>query len=284
MTILITSIEEMKEITRGLRSEVKSIGFVPTMGYLHEGHLSLMKKARSENDLVIVSIFVNPMQFGVNEDFDVYPRDIKRDLELCEGEGVAYVFHPSIKEMYPNGYQSFVEVTEITDKLCGASRPGHFKGVTTVVNKLFNITRAHRAYFGLKDAQQVIVIERMVRDLNMDIEVIPCPILREIDGLAMSSRNINLSAEDRDIALVLSRSLFEAKEMIEAGETNPKVIIAFIKTMISKKVNIKIDYVEAVDLSTLEEAADLKNKVLIALAAKVGNVRLIDNIIVEGKV
>ncbi|MBS4042100.1 MAG: pantoate--beta-alanine ligase [Flavobacteriales bacterium] len=280
MLKLVTTVEEMKEISKKLRSTGKTIGFVPTMGYLHEGHLSLIKRAKSENDVVIVSIFVNPIQFGVNEDYDVYPRDIKRDTELCEVEGVAYIFHPTVKEMYPNGYQSFVEVMEITNKLCGASRPGHFKGVTTVVTKLFNITMAHRAYFGWKDAQQVMVIQRMVKDLNMNIEVIACPILREIDGLAMSSRNVNLSVEDRRAALVLSRSLFEAKDRISNGEVNPKEIIDLIKTRISEEPSIKIDYVEAVDLNTMQDAYDFNNKSLIALAVRAGKVRLIDNIIV----
>ena len=280
MLKLVTTVAEMKEISKDLRSKGKTIGFVPTMGYLHEGHLSLIKRAKAENDIVIVSIFVNPIQFGVNEDYDVYPRDIKRDAELCEGEGVAYVFHPTVKEMYPTGYQSFVEVMEITNKLCGASRPGHFKGVTTVVTKLFNITMAHRAYFGWKDAQQVMVIQRMVNDLNMNILVIACPILREVDGLAMSSRNVNLSQEDRRAALVLSRSLFEAKERIIKGEGNPKEIIGLIRTRIAEEPSIKIDYVEAVDINTMQDSTDFKNKSLIALAVRVGKVRLIDNIIV----
>ncbi len=280
MLRLITNIDDMKKIAQDMRQAGKTIGFVPTMGYLHEGHLSLIKRARSENDLVIVSIFVNPMQFGVNEDYDVYPRDINRDMALCDGEEVDYVFHPSVKEMYPHGYQSYVEVTEITNKLCGASRPGHFRGVTTVVSKLFNITIAHRAYFGWKDAQQVMVLQRMVKDLNMNIEIIPCPILREADGLAMSSRNVNLTAEDRRTALILSKSLFEAREMAEKGISSPQELIAFIKSMIAKEPSATIDYVEAVDLNTLQAATDLKAKVLIALAVKVGKVRLIDNIIV----
>lgn len=281
MPRLISSIDEMKKIALEMRNAGKTIGFVPTMGYLHDGHLSLIKRARSENDIVIVSIFVNPIQFGINEDYDVYPRDIDRDLALCDGAAVDYVFQPTVKEMYPNGYQSYVEVTEITNKLCGASRPGHFKGVTTVVSKLFNITMAQRAYFGWKDAQQVMVIQRMVKDLNMNIEIIPCPILREADGLAMSSRNVNLTAEDRRSALVLSKSLFQAREIAANANSNPKELIAYIKDMITMEPSLTIDYVEAVDLDTLQDATDLKGRVLIALAVKVGKVRLIDNMIIE---
>lgn len=278
---IITSIQEIKGILKEEKEKKKRIGFVPTMGYLHNGHLSLIERASQENDVVVVSIFVNPTQFGVNEDYDIYPRDLERDQKIAAQGGAHYIFHPSVSEMYPQGYETFVEVYNITDRLCGASRPGHFKGVTTVVSKLFNIVAPHRAYFGMKDAQQVAVIQRMVKDLNMDVEIIPCPIVREADGLAMSSRNVNLSEVDRKTALVLSRSLFTAKEQIIAGERNGAVVLKTLQEMISKEPTITVDYIEIVDFETLSELTVLQGKVLIALAAKVGKVRLIDNIIVE---
>uniref|UniRef100_UPI00047E3BAF pantoate--beta-alanine ligase n=1 Tax=Alkaliphilus transvaalensis TaxID=114628 RepID=UPI00047E3BAF len=278
---VITTIEEMKKIIKDEKAQGKSIGFVPTMGYLHDGHISLVKRAKAENDVVVVSIFVNPTQFGVNEDYDVYPRDLEGDKARSEEGGAQYIFHPTVEEMYPYGYQTFVEVFGITDKLCGASRPGHFRGVTTVVNKLFQIVSPHKAYFGLKDAQQVAVIEKMVRDLNIEIEVVPCPIVRESDGLAMSSRNVNLSETDRQSALVLSKSLFKAKEAIEAGIQDAKAIYLIIEKNISEEVSVHIDYIKIVDFDTLEDVTVIEGRVLIALAAKVGKVRLIDNIIME---
>lgn len=281
MIKVITTIEEMKKIIKDEKSQGKSIGFVPTMGYLHDGHISLVKRAKVENDVVVVSIFVNPTQFGVNEDYDVYPRDLEGDKARSEEGGAQYIFHPTVEEMYPYGYQTFVEVFGITDKLCGASRPGHFRGVTTVVNKLFQIVSPHKAYFGLKDAQQVAVIEKMVKDLNMDVTVIPCPIVREADGLAMSSRNVNLSKTDRQSALVLSKSLFKAKEAIEAGIKDAKAIYLILESNISEEVSVHIDYIKIVDFDTLEDVTVIEGRVLIALAAKVGKVRLIDNIIME---
>ncbi|WP_330371240.1 pantoate--beta-alanine ligase [Alkaliphilus transvaalensis] len=281
MIKVITTIEEMKKIIKDEKAQGKSIGFVPTMGYLHDGHISLVKRAKAENDVVVVSIFVNPTQFGVNEDYDVYPRDLEGDKARSEEGGAQYIFHPTVEEMYPYGYQTFVEVFGITDKLCGASRPGHFRGVTTVVNKLFQIVSPHKAYFGLKDAQQVAVIEKMVRDLNIEIEVVPCPIVRESDGLAMSSRNVNLSETDRQSALVLSKSLFKAKEAIEAGIQDAKAIYLIIEKNISEEVSVHIDYIKIVDFDTLEDVTVIEGRVLIALAAKVGKVRLIDNIIME---
>ena len=283
MIKIITTIQEMKEIIKSHKAQGKTIGFVPTMGYLHEGHISLVKRAKEENDLVVVSIFVNPTQFGVNEDYDVYPRDLERDQKLSEEAGAEYIFHPTVAEMYPNGYQTYVEVFGITDKLCGASRPGHFRGVTTVVNKLFQIVAPHRAYFGLKDAQQVAVIEKMVRELNMDVEIVPCPIVRESDGLAMSSRNVNLSPTDRQSALVLSKSLMKAKEMIQAGNVDAKEIFKAIEDKITEETAVTVDYIKIVDFTNLEDIEVIKGRVLIALAAKVGKVRLIDNIIMEGK-
>ncbi|WP_427339374.1 pantoate--beta-alanine ligase [Caloranaerobacter sp. DY30410] len=278
---IIKSIEEMKNIISDEKAKGKSIGFVPTMGYLHDGHLSLMKRARKENDVVVVSIFVNPKQFGQGEDYEVYPRDIERDSKLAESVGVDYIFAPEVEEMYPEGYNTYVEVLGVTDKLCGASRPGHFRGVTTVVMKLFNIVTPDRAYFGQKDAQQVYVIKQMVRDLNMDVNIISCPIVREHDGLAMSSRNTYLSEEERRQALVLSKSLFWAKDMINKGERDAKTLIEGIKSMINEMPLADIDYVEIIDYDTFREVDKLKGNILIALAVRIGKTRLIDNILVE---
>ncbi|KPU27176.1 pantoate--beta-alanine ligase [Caloranaerobacter sp. TR13] len=278
---IIKSIDQMKNIIADEKAKGKSIGFVPTMGYLHDGHLSLMKRAKEENDVVVVSIFVNPIQFGQGEDYEVYPRDIERDSKLAESVGVDYIFAPEVKEMYPEGYNTFVEVLGVTDKLCGASRPGHFRGVTTIVMKLFNVVTPDKAYFGQKDAQQVYVIKQMVRDLNMDVKIISCPIVREHDGLALSSRNTYLSEEERKQALVLSKSLFWAQNMINKGERNAKTLIEGIKSMINEMPLADIDYVEIIDYDTFREVEKLKGNILIALAVKIGKTRLIDNILVE---
>lgn len=278
---IIRTVEEMREEVSQARREGKKIGFVPTMGYLHEGHLSLIKRAKAENEFVVVSIFVNPTQFGAGEDYETYPRDLERDAKLADSEGADVIFHPSVQEMYPKGYKTFVEVEEITTRLCGASRPGHFRGVTTIVAKLFNIIKPDRAYFGQKDAQQVVVVRQMVKDLNMDVEIIPCPIVREADGLAMSSRNTYLDDEERKAALVLSRSLFKAEEMIRNGERDAKKVKEFIEGLIGSEPKARIDYVEVVDAHTLEEIEKLKGEVLIALAVKIGKTRLIDNIRLE---
>ncbi|KAB3530251.1 pantoate--beta-alanine ligase [Alkaliphilus serpentinus] len=278
---IITTVKEMKGIVKNHKALGETIGFVPTMGYLHQGHRSLIERARKENDLVVVSIFVNPTQFGANEDFDIYPRDIDRDSQLTREAGGDYIFHPSADEIYPMGYRTYVEVTDITNILCGGSRPGHFKGVTTVVHKLFQIVSPTRNYFGLKDAQQVAVIQTMVEDLFMDIEIVPCPIIREIDGLAMSSRNVYLSDEDRKAALMISRSLFHAKEAVEKGERNIEKIKKMIRYLLSEEPLLKPEYVEAVSFPRLELMDFIEGRVLIALAVKVGKVRLIDNIIVE---
>lgn len=277
----IGTIQEMKAILKGARAEGKSIGFVPTMGYLHEGHMSLIRRARLENDFVVVSIFVNPTQFGIGEDLETYPRDLERDKKMCEAEGTDVIFNPSNREMYPIDYKTYVEVGEITEVLCGASRPGHFKGVTTVISKLFNIVSPDRAYFGQKDAQQVAVIRQLVRDLNFDIEIIPCPIIREHDGLAMSSRNTYLSAEQRKAALILSKSLFSAKEMIEDGTRSATEVIDFITGNIQSEPLAAVDYVEIVDGKTLEKVIYIKGDILIAIAVKIGTVRLIDNLHLE---
>ena len=279
--IIIKTIKELKNIIRTNKKQGHSIGFVPTMGFLHEGHLSLIRAAKKENDLVVVSIFVNPTQFGVGEDFEAYPRDLDNDAKLSEAAGADVIFNPSISEMYPEKYQTYVEVLEITNKLCGLSRPTHFKGVTTVVNKLFNIVEPDRAYFGQKDAQQVAVIQKMVRDLNMNVDIIPCPIVREADGLAMSSRNTYLNPEQRNAALVLSKSLFTAKDMINKGSRDAVEIKEAIINMINSEPLAAIDYVEIVDALTLNDITTIKDSILIALAVKIGRTRLIDNILVE---
>jgi pantoate--beta-alanine ligase len=279
--IIINNIKDIKNIISENKKQGKTIGFVPTMGFLHQGHLSLIKTAKKENDFVIVSIFVNPTQFGVGEDFEAYPRDLDNDSMLSESAGADVIFFPSISEMYPGNYQTFVEVTEITNNLCGKSRPTHFRGVTTVVNKLFNIVEPHRAYFGQKDAQQVAVIQKMVVDLNMNIEIIPCPIVREADGLAMSSRNTYLSPEQRNAALILSKSLFKVKDMINEGCIDAIQIKETITKMINKEPLAAIDYVEIVDSLSLNSISTIKGKVLIALAVKIGRTRLIDNILME---
>ncbi|HOQ36237.1 MAG TPA: pantoate--beta-alanine ligase [Acetivibrio sp.] len=279
---LIESINDIKAIIRSQKSMGKTIGLVPTMGYLHEGHMSLVNMSVQHNDFTVLSVFVNPTQFGPNEDFDRYPRDIERDIKMAEAAGVDVVFSPSVEEMYPDGYKTYVEVEDITKILCGRTRPGHFKGVTTVVNKLFNIVQPDRAYFGQKDAQQVVVINKMVKDLNMNVEIVTCPIVREEDGLAMSSRNVYLSTEERKSALILSKSLFEAQELIKNGENRKENILKYIVDRIKSEKGAQIDYVEIVNADTLDSIGEfLKGRVLIALAVKFGNTRLIDNAIVE---
>lgn len=281
--VVVQKIQEMKEIVKRLKKEGKSIGFVPTMGYLHEGHLSLVRLSKQQNDITIMSIFVNPIQFGPNEDYDRYPRDFERDKSLAEKEGVDYIFYPSVEEMYPEDFKTVVSVKKITEIMCGKSRPGHFDGVATVVLKLFNIVNPDRAYFGQKDAQQLAVIKQMVKDLNLDVEIIPCPIVREQDGLAMSSRNVYLSEEERKSAAVLYRALNLAKEMIEKGEKDVSSIKRAMEEMILKEKYTKIDYIEFVNNETFEIISKVEGKVLIALAVFVGKARLIDNIVVEAK-
>jgi len=276
---IIEKVKEMKLFSEMARREGKSIGFVPTMGYLHEGHLSLVRRARAENDVVVVSIFVNPIQFGPNEDYDRYPRDFERDKMLLEKEGVDCVFYPSVEEMYPQDFSTYVEETVLSKPLCGRSRPGHFRGVCTVVAKLFNIVKPHRAYFGQKDAQQFRVLRRMVRDLNMDVEMIECPIVREPDGLAMSSRNVYLSPEERGQALALYRSLKLAEELFTKGERDALKIKREMEEFLRGFDKVKVDYVEIVDEETLEPVSKIEKKVIVAVAAWVGKARLIDNVI-----
>ncbi len=277
---LVHTVAEMKKIVNDILKSGKSIGFVPTMGYLHKGHLSLVEAARKENDVVVVSIFVNPTQFGPNEDYSRYPRDLERDLRLLEPIGVDYVFNPSVEEMYPAMYSTYVEEVELSKYLCGASRPGHFRGVCTVVTKLFNIVKPTKAYFGQKDAQQFRVLKRMVRDLNMDVEMIEMPIVREEDGLAMSSRNVYLNPEERKEATRLYKSLLKAKELIESGERDVQKIKSEMLKILDHPL-LKVDYVEVVDEETLRPVEKIERKVIVALAVFVGKARLIDNMIFE---
>ena len=279
---VIDNISGLKAIIRAQKKAGKSIGFVPTMGFLHEGHMSLVRASVENNDFTVMSIFVNPTQFGENEDFDKYPRDIKGDSAKAESCGVDVLFTPSVAEMYPEGYNTYVEITgDITGKLCGRSRPGHFRGVATVVTKLFHIIEPDKAYFGQKDAQQAAIITKFVSELDMNLEVVICPIVREKDGLAMSSRNVYLNSEERKAALVLSKSLFEAKTRIISGERSVENILAQINEAIVQEKLASIDYTALVDALTLGDLMQIKDKVLIALAVKFGKTRLIDNIIVE---
>ncbi len=278
---LVDTISDMKAIIRSNRTMGKTIGFVPTMGYLHEGHLSLANRSVQDNDCTVMSIFVNPTQFGPSEDFEKYPRDMERDLSLAESAGVDVVFAPSVAEMYPEEYKTYVNVEDITGVLCGLSRPGHFRGVTTVVNKLFNIIEPNKAYFGQKDAQQVIVIKKMVRDLNMNLEIVTCPIIRESDGLAISSRNVYLNSEERKAAVILSKSLFEVEEIIKQGERSCVKVVQYLKDRIKSEDLAEIDYVEVVSVNGLESIEQIRESVLIALAVRFGRTRLIDNIMME---
>ncbi len=276
---IVKTVNEVREIVGEWRKHGLSVGFVPTMGYLHEGHESLIKSAVTQNDKVVVSVFVNPMQFGENEDFNSYPRDIERDSEICEKAGVDFIFNPEVSEIYGKHFSSFVNMNTLPDGLCGKSRPIHFKGVCTVVSKLFNIVCPDRAYFGQKDAQQLAIIKRMVSDLNFDIEIIGCPIIRESDGLAKSSRNTYLNAEERKAAVVLSRSLGVGRELIENGENDAKKIISAIRNEIEKEKLAKIDYIEIVDMNMLQPVNEIKESVLVAMAVYIGKTRLIDNFI-----
>jgi pantoate--beta-alanine ligase len=267
---------------RSLRASLpEPLGFVPTMGYLHEGHLSLVRQAKAENKSLVVSIFVNPTQFAPNEDLDRYPRDLEGDLSLLEKEGVDIVFAPSAEEMYPPVFSSRVEVDKLTRRLEGASRPGHFAGVTTVVAKLFNIVQPTRAYFGQKDAQQAIVIKKIVADLNMNLEVVVLPTVREPDGLAMSSRNGYLNAEERQAALVLHRALMLVQGLWSQGEKDAEKLRNEMAKLIGKEPLANIDYISIADIKTLEELKELKTPALVSMAVKIGKTRLIDNVVLE---
>jgi pantoate--beta-alanine ligase len=280
---IIRTITEMQEQMLRLKSEGKTIGYVPTMGFLHEGHMSLMKKARTENDIVVLSIFVNPLQFGPTEDLDAYPRDFERDHRIAEAEGVDYIFYPSAEEMYPASASIKVSVVDRTNVLCGKSRPGHFDGVATVLIKLFNIIQPTRAYFGLKDAQQVAVVDGLVKDFNIPVELIPVETVREKDGLAKSSRNVYLNDEERLQAVELSRSLEMARVAIERGERNPDELAGMMKQHINENTTGRVDYVEIYSYPELQAMETLKGKVIIALAVKFSKARLIDNTILEVK-
>lgn len=276
---IVSTINEVREQVKEWKKEGNTIGFVPTMGYLHEGHASLIDAARKNNGKVVVSIFVNPIQFGPNEDLDSYPRDLEHDAKLCEEHGVDLIFHPTPEEMYGDNFYTFVDMDVLTKELCGLSRPVHFRGVCTVVSKLFNIVTPDNAYFGQKDAQQLAIIKRMVKDLNMPLSIHGCPIIREEDGLAKSSRNTYLSPEERKAALVLSRSLKLGKKLIEDGEKDARKVIAAIRGEIEKEPLAKIDYVEIVDWNTLEPVESTEGEILTAMAVYIGKTRLIDNFI-----
>lgn len=277
---IVSTIAEVRKQVKEWRVQGLSVGFVPTMGYLHEGHMSLVKKA-AENDKVVVSIFVNPMQFGPNEDLASYPRDIQRDSKLCEENGVDLIFHPEAEEMYDEGFCSYVDMDILTQELCGLSRPVHFRGVCTVVAKLLNIVTPDRAYFGEKDAQQLAIIKRMVKDLSMDVTIVGCPIVREEDGLAKSSRNTYLNKEEREAALILSKSIALGKELVNQGERDCKVIVNAMKEKIESEALARIDYVKIVDLSTMQQVDKIEHSILAAIAVYIGKTRLIDNFIFE---
>jgi len=281
MTI-VTSVAEMKALGRSWSRAGKKIGFVPTMGYLHEGHLSLARESKRRADVTVVSIFVNPTQFGPNEDYKKYPRDLAKDAAYLERGGVDCLFHPEAAEIYPPGYRTFVEVEGLQDRLCGRSRPGHFRGVATVVLKLFEIVRPDLAFFGAKDAQQVLIIGRMAADLDLDVEVVTCPLVREADGLALSSRNAYLSPEERKAALALSTGLRWAEKAVAAGERDAARLVAGVRTVLEAEPLARVDYVEAVDPGTLEPVAEIRGEVLLALAVFIGATRLIDNVRLRG--
>lgn len=271
----------MSMITKELHLKGKSIGFVPTMGALHEGHLSLVRRAKDENDITVVSIFVNPTQFAPGEDYERYPRDLEGDRQKLEKLEVDYLFYPDVQSLYPQGYSTYVTVENLSDKLCGKFRPGHFRGVATVVCKLFNIVKPTRAYFGQKDYQQTLVIRRMVEDLNFDVEIIVCPTVREVDGLAMSSRNLYLNEKERQAATILYRSLKEAEKVLKLQQSPQKAKEKMMEILKSEPLITEIQYAGVYDPLTLQEIEQKNNKYLIALAVKIGQTRLIDNLVVE---
>lgn len=278
---IVKTIEEVRNITSQWRAEGMSVGLVPTMGFLHEGHKSLIDRAVSENDRVVVSDFVNPTQFGPSEDLESYPRDINRDAELCEKAGAALIFNPEPSEMYYDDCEAYVNINSLSNELCGKSRPIHFKGVCTVVSKLFNIVKPDRAYFGQKDAQQLAIIKRMVRDLNFDVQIVGCPIIREADGLAKSSRNTYLSSEERKAALILSKAVKLGENMAKNGENDAEKIVSKMKELINMEPMARIDYVEAVDAISIKPVKKMDGAVLVAMAVYIGKTRLIDNFIFE---
>ena len=274
-------IEEVRAQVKEWKRQGLSVGLVPTMGYLHEGHKSLVDRAVAENDRVVVSDFVNPIQFGANEDLSTYPRDIEADKRLCEAAGADLIFHPEPKEMYAADFSTYVEMQKVSEGLCGKSRPTHFRGVCTVVCKLFHIVAPDRAYFGQKDAQQLAVIRRMVRDLDMDIQIVGCPIIREADGLAKSSRNTYLNEEERRAALVLSKAIFHGEALMKQGERQAEVILGEMRKILEAEPLARIDYVEMVDADSITPLVRAEGRVLTAMAVYIGTTRLIDNFIME---
>ncbi|MDD5655494.1 MAG: pantoate--beta-alanine ligase [Candidatus Omnitrophica bacterium] len=279
---LIRDSRQMHVFSTKVRRAGRTIGLVPTMGYLHEGHLSLARRARRDTDIVVMSIFVNPAQFGPKEDLKKYPRDLKRDIKLAKGAGVDVIFYPSAEAMYPDGYKTYVGVRELSDILCGRSRPGHFTGVATVVAKLFNIVECDVAYFGQKDAQQALIIKKMSADLNMPLKIKVMPIIREKDGLAMSSRNKYLSPGERRDAAVLHKALLLAKSLVKRGRKAPAYLVNRMKDLVREKKSARIDYIDVVDARDLSPVKSIQGKVLILLAVWIGKTRLIDNIIING--
>ena len=274
---VVKTVKEVREIVSAWRKEGLSVGLVPTMGYLHEGHQSLIRKSASQNDRTVVSVFVNPIQFGPNEDLEAYPRDLNRDMQKVEEAGGDLIFNPEPSEMYPGHFTSFIDTTETTELL----RPIHFRGVCTVVGKLFNIVQPDRAYFGQKDAQQLATIKRFVRDLNFPIEIVPCPIVREADGLAKSSRNTYLNPAERQAALILSQSLKKGQAAIEQGERDAQKVISIIRENLETEPLARIDYVEVVDFENVQRTPKIEGEVLVAIAVYIGKTRLIDNFIVN---
>lgn len=278
---VVNTINEVREAVKAWHKQGLTVGLVPTMGYLHEGHASLIARASKENDRVVVSDFVNPIQFAPNEDLASYPRDIDRDAKVCEENGADIIFHPTPEEMYHKDFSTFVDITGPSEELCGKSRPIHFRGVCTVVSKLFLIASPDRAYFGQKDAQQLAVIKRMVRDLNFDIEIVGCPIIREADGLAKSSRNTYLSPEERKAAVILHKALEKGKELVLNGEKSAKAVIDTVTQIINSEPLAKIDYVQVVDFPNIKVVEDINGDILTAVAVYIGKTRLIDNFIIE---
>lgn len=274
---IITKISDLRTKIKEWKKEGKTIGFVPTMGFLHEGHTSLLKRCREENDIAITSNFVNPTQFGPNEDLEAYPRDFEKDCQLCKNIGIDVVFHPEPNEMYNNPY-TYVNIDILSSTLCGKSRPIHFKGVCTVVTKLFNIVTPDRAYFGEKDAQQLAIIKKMVKDLNFDIEIVGCPIIRENDGLAKSSRNTYLNSEERKAALCLSKAIMKGKEIISPA-TTPEIVLNEMTKIIENEPLAKIDYISMVGLDDMQPVKEINKDILVAMAVYIGKTRLIDNFI-----
>lgn len=278
---IVGTIQEVRENVKAWRTEGLTVGFVPTMGYLHEGHQSLIQRAAEENDRVVVSIFVNPLQFGESGDLESYPRDLDKDTAVCASAGADLIFHPTVEEMYEKGFCTYVDMNALTDTLCGKSRPGHFRGVCTVVMKLFNIVKPDRAYFGQKDAQQAAVVGRMVRDLNVDLEIVACETVREADGLAKSSRNIHLNREERRAATVLPQALQSAEKMIASGVRTSAEIRKAIQEKIASEALVRLDYAEIVDLETLRPINKIEAPALVAAAVYAGKTRLIDNFLYQ---